>query len=127
MNLIKKKCIPCEGGVKPFTKSEANKYLKHIKDWKISGKKLVKQIVFKDFMHLIKFVNKLAVLAEREGHHPDFTVHYRKLHLVLLLQQHLGSLKCCLYAALQETLQSLENQKELVRKCPPAACTREPS
>jgi len=81
MDLIKKKCIPCEGGVKPFTKSEANKYLKHIKDWKISGKKLVKQIVFKDFMHLIKFVNKLAVLAEREGHHPDFTVHYRKLDL----------------------------------------------
>ena len=81
MNLLKKKCVPCEGGVKPFTKIEANKYLKHVKDWKLSGKKITKQLVFKDFMYLIKFINKMAVLAEKEGHHPDFTVHYNKLYL----------------------------------------------
>jgi len=27
MDLINKKCIPCEGGVLPFTKSEAEKLL----------------------------------------------------------------------------------------------------
>ena len=81
MDLIEKRCVPCEGGVKPFTKIEAEKYLKRVDSWKLSGKKITKQLVFKDFTTLIKFINKLASLAENEGHHPDFTVHYRKLDL----------------------------------------------
>ncbi len=81
MDLLKKKCVPCEGGVKPFTAKESKKYLKELDNWQLSGKKITKQLVFKDFVHLIKFVNKLAKLAESEGHHPDFTVHYRKLGL----------------------------------------------
>ena len=81
MDLLKKRCVPCEGGVKPFTRNEARKYLKQLNSWKISEKKITKQLVFKDFITLIKFVNKLAVLAEKEAHHPDFTVHYRKLDL----------------------------------------------
>ena len=79
MDLLKKKCVPCEGGVKPFTKSEANKYIKQVDGWKVSGNKITKRLVFKDFLELIKFVNKLAGIAEKEGHHPDFTVHYNKL------------------------------------------------
>ena len=80
MELLKKKCVPCVSG-NPFTKVEAVKYLKRVSGWKLSGKKVTKQLVFKDFVELIKFINKLAVLAEKEGHHPDFTVHYRKLDL----------------------------------------------
>lgn len=36
MKLHKKKCIPCSGDVDPFSKSEIKKYLKEIKDWKVS-------------------------------------------------------------------------------------------
>lgn len=79
MNLIKKKCVPCEGGIKPFTETEAKKYLKEIEGWSVRVNKLTKRLVFKDFMALIKFVDSLAKLAEKEGHHPDFTVHYNKL------------------------------------------------
>ena len=79
LNLTKKKCVACEGGVKPFTKTDAKKYLKEVDNWKLSGNKLTKRLVFKDFMTLIKFINDLAKLAEGEGHHPDFTVHYNKL------------------------------------------------
>lgn len=81
MDLLKKKCVPCEGGVKPFAKMEAEKYLKEVDSWKLSGNKLTKRIVFKNFMPLIKFLNELAKLAESEGHHPDFCVHYNKLDL----------------------------------------------
>ena len=81
MELTKKKCVPCEGGVKPFGPSEASKYLKEVESWTITNNRLTKRLVFNDFMHLIKFVNKLALLAEKEGHHPDFTVHYSKLDL----------------------------------------------
>ncbi len=81
MNLIKKKCVPCEGGAKPLTESEARKYLNQVSEWKLNGNKITKRLVFKDFVTLIKFVNKLAALAEKEGHHPDFTVHYNKLDI----------------------------------------------
>ena len=81
MDLTKKKCVACEGGVKPFTSNKAKKFLAQLDEWKITINKLTKRLVFKDFMSLIKFINKLAVLAEKEGHHPDFTVHYNKLDL----------------------------------------------
>lgn len=81
MQLAKKRCAPCEGGVKPFTRSEAKRYLKELDGWQLSGNKITKRLVFRDFMALIRFVNALAKLAEREGHHPDFTVHYSKLDL----------------------------------------------
>lgn len=71
--------MPCEGGVKPFTRAEAKKYLKEVDNWNLSGNKITKRLVFRDFVVLIKFVNKLALLAEKENHHPDFTVHYNKL------------------------------------------------
>jgi len=80
MEFTKKKCVPCVSG-KPFSKSEAAKYLKEIDNWKIRDNKLVKRLVFRDFMHLIKFVGEMAKLAEKEGHHPDFTVHYNKLDI----------------------------------------------
>ncbi|KHO48209.1 MAG: 4a-hydroxytetrahydrobiopterin dehydratase [archaeon GW2011_AR5] len=78
---LTKKCAPCEGGVKPFSRSEAAKYLKEVNSWKIHDNKLVKRLVFRDFMSLIKFINDMAKLAEKEGHHPDFTVHYNKLDI----------------------------------------------
>jgi len=81
LDLTKKKCVPCEGGVKPFTAEEMKKFLKEVEGWSTDGGKLRKRLVFSDFMPLIKFINELAKLAESEGHHPDFCVHYSKLDL----------------------------------------------
>jgi len=76
MKLHKKKCIPCSGDVDPFSKSEIKKYLKEIKDWKVSinEKKayfLHKSHKFKNFLESLKFVNKVSAISEKEGHHPD--------------------------------------------------------
>ena len=38
---------------------------------------------FKDFRQAMRFVNALAGLAEDEGHHPDFTVHYNTVDVTL--------------------------------------------
>lgn len=81
MNLLKKKCVPCEGGMRPLTKKQAKDYLKCLDGWHIKKRKIRKQLVFRDFVTLMKFVNKMARLAEREGHHPDFCIHYRKLDI----------------------------------------------
>ncbi len=75
MDLTTKKCVPCEGGVDPFTEDEANRFLKEVVDWKIMDNKIEKDFKFKDFNKAIMFVNKVAELAESEGHHPDILVY----------------------------------------------------
>lgn len=86
MNLAKKKCIPCEDkSMKPFSKKEAKEYLSFLEDWKLDAKAkmITRTWLLKDFVTVMKFVNKIAVLAEREGHHPDLSISYNKLTVVL--------------------------------------------
>ena len=76
MALTDKKCVPCEGGVQPFTEEEIEGYMPQLKEgWGVvDGKKIQKKIKFKDFKEAIKFLNKVAEIAEQEGHHPDMSV-----------------------------------------------------
>ncbi|HEU0085501.1 MAG TPA: 4a-hydroxytetrahydrobiopterin dehydratase [Candidatus Paceibacterota bacterium] len=83
-DLLKKKCIPCEGlGMKPFTKDEAEGYLAQISGWVLDsdGKVISKEFKFKDFIGAINFVNKISEIAEEEGHHPDIHISYNKVRL----------------------------------------------
>lgn len=75
-DLTNKKCVPCEGGVEPLKKEECEELLKQIKNWElIDYKKLSKNVESKDFKEAIEFVNKVADLAESEGHHPDILIY----------------------------------------------------
>ena len=75
MDLTKKHCVPCEGGIPPMDKEEAEKYLKQIKSWELVGNKIEKELKFKNFKKAMEFVNKVAELAEEEVHHPDILVY----------------------------------------------------
>ncbi len=75
-SLSGKKCVPCEGGVPKLTQDQANIFLKQLQGWSLQGDKIQKEYQFKDFIQAMVFVNKMAGVAEAEGHHPDFTVHY---------------------------------------------------
>ena len=81
MELAKKKCVPCEAGTEPLKDEEIKKFLKQIKSWNLKGGHLYKKFKFKDFAEAIKFVNSMAKIAESEGHHPDFSVHYNKVEV----------------------------------------------
>jgi 4a-hydroxytetrahydrobiopterin dehydratase len=76
--LARKKCKPCEGGVKPFTPSEANQLLKTLSGWAIEGGRLAKTFNFQNYYETMAFVNALAWISHREDHHPDLGVHYNK-------------------------------------------------
>lgn len=82
-NLSQKKCIPCHGGIPALAADEVNALLKQVFGWTSDGKTLHKKKTFADFVQLMRFVNKMADLAEIEGHHPDFTVHYNVLDITL--------------------------------------------
>jgi len=74
--LTQKVCKTCEGGTPPLTIKQAEEYLKQAPGWTIEGKRITRKFTFKDFKETMIFVNKVADLAEQEGHHPDMEVSY---------------------------------------------------
>jgi 4a-hydroxytetrahydrobiopterin dehydratase len=75
--LTEKKCVPCEGGVAPLTRPEAEKLMGQLQaDWKLSddGKSLHREWKFRNFYHTMSFVNAVAHIANAEDHHPDLEV-----------------------------------------------------
>jgi len=85
-DLLKKKCIPCEGrGIKPLDRADVQKYLDKLQNWILDkdAKKISKEFKFKDFIGAINFVERVADVAEMEGHHPDIHIHYNKVLLEL--------------------------------------------
>jgi|TARA_B100001094_G_C17722645_1_gene572707 4a-hydroxytetrahydrobiopterin dehydratase len=77
-DLSEKKCIPCEGGIPAFDRSEIHKYLKKVDGWDVKNDKeksyfLIKEFKFKNFIESQNFVNSVSAVAEREGHHPDIS------------------------------------------------------
>jgi 4a-hydroxytetrahydrobiopterin dehydratase len=52
--------------------------------WKLQGGKLVREWAFKDFVEAMKFVNRVAGVAEDAGHHPDIDIRYNQVLLGLV-------------------------------------------
>src|SRR3989344_750413 len=74
-DLSSKKCILCEGDVKPFTKSQAESYLPLVPGWQLAddAKSISRKFKFKNFAQAMAFVNSVGEIAEAEGHHPDIS------------------------------------------------------
>jgi len=49
--------------------------------WTIAEERLKRRVTFAGFVDAIRFVDRMAELAEAEDHHPDFCVHYRDVDL----------------------------------------------
>lgn len=81
-------CIPCHGGIKPLSREEENNLLTQVKGWNIhrDNKKpnsIVREYNFANFSETMRFINQVAVISEREKHHPDMYVSYTRLRLEL--------------------------------------------
>ena len=77
-DLLKEKCVPCEGGVIPFNISEIHKYQKKVDGWDVIKDNkgiffLEKKFKFKNFLDSQNFVNLVGKISEEEGHHPDLS------------------------------------------------------
>ena len=70
--LSEKNCIPCQGGVPPLSESAQKELLAQLNGWEIvDSHHLYKPYRFKNFLEALEWVNKIAKIAEEEGHHPD--------------------------------------------------------
>lgn len=85
-DLIKLKCIPCEGGIDPLTRKEFSIYLDQVSDWAVidNDAKIQREFTFKDFKEALDFVNAAGEIAEEEGHHPNICIHsWNKVKMTL--------------------------------------------
>jgi len=83
MTLREKKCVPCEGGVEPLSGDETRRLLGEVDGWREEDRQLRKTMTFADFRAAMAFVGRVADLAEAEGHHPDFCVHYSRVDFTI--------------------------------------------
>jgi len=78
-DLSERRCQPCEGGVAPLGRAEAEKLMGQLEDgWRLSddGKSIEREYRFPAFSRTIAFVNAVAWIATVEGHHPELIVNY---------------------------------------------------
>jgi 4a-hydroxytetrahydrobiopterin dehydratase len=81
MDLTRKKCVPCEGGVPRVEGAALDALLAAVPGWRLAGDRIACQFRFADFRSAMAFVDAMADLAEAEGHHPDFCVHYSTVNV----------------------------------------------
>ncbi|HUU28474.1 MAG TPA: 4a-hydroxytetrahydrobiopterin dehydratase [archaeon] len=90
--LTDRKCKPCEGGTKPLGELEARGLLKEVPGWElVENREIRRRFTFKSFRQAQAWLNKMADLAEDEGHHPDVTWNYSRI-LITLTTHAIGGL-----------------------------------
>ncbi len=71
----------------PLTEAQAKTMMPELdQGWMLidGGRMLAKSFNFKNFVETMKFVNKIADVAEEENHHPMMTVTYNMLSIELM-------------------------------------------
>jgi 4a-hydroxytetrahydrobiopterin dehydratase len=63
---------------------QAASLLANLPEWQIEAGELVRTYKFEDFLTALAFVNRVASLAEKAGHHPDIDIRYNKVRLALV-------------------------------------------
>ena len=70
--------------------SQIKAELRKVEGWKLRRKQISKLFVFEDFLQSLRFINRVARLAEAMNHHPDIDVRYNKVRLTLTTHDESG-------------------------------------
>lgn len=73
MTLNKETCIPCQGGIPPLERGEAEHLLSEVPQWRLSadGRKIERTYKVKNFLAALALAQRIAEVAEQQNHHPD--------------------------------------------------------
>jgi len=66
-----------------LTEEEIARKLPAASGWARQGAEIVRQLKFADFKEAMRFVNRVADLAETANHHPDIDIRWNKVLLRL--------------------------------------------
>jgi 4a-hydroxytetrahydrobiopterin dehydratase len=72
--LVRAKCVPCQGGEPTLTDAEIARFRPMVSRWSLVEKDGIKRLErvfrFEDFGDALAFTDKVGAIAEAEGHHP---------------------------------------------------------
>ena len=85
MELKEKTCVPSDNLSGHLNKNEAVSLLDQlVTDWQIiDNKKLRKEFPFENFKRAMAFAQEIALIAEKEMHHPLLVIEYDKVTVEL--------------------------------------------
>jgi 4a-hydroxytetrahydrobiopterin dehydratase len=66
-----------------MSREEAEEMALQVPGWELEENRLIRRFRFKDFREAMVFVNRVADLAESEGHHPDIYISWNRVRLEL--------------------------------------------
>jgi 4a-hydroxytetrahydrobiopterin dehydratase len=73
-DLASRDCVPCRGGVPPLRGLEIENLLQELNGWEVIAEHHLRKLFeFKNFREALALVNRVAELAEAQGHHPDIS------------------------------------------------------
>tara|TARA_A100001015_G_scaffold268483_1_gene319379 strand:- start:852 stop:1106 length:255 start_codon:yes stop_codon:yes gene_type:complete len=67
--------------------------------WSLDSNAIKKEYIFDSYMNSIRFINLLAEKAEKNNHHPDLVVGWRKINLVFTSHDLGGVTQLCIKMA----------------------------
>lgn len=84
IELASKVCVPCRGGVPPLAGRELTTLLDQVHGWTVVGEHHIQKLFkFPNFVTALEFVNRVGVVAEEQGHHPDIYLAWGKVEIKL--------------------------------------------
>lgn len=84
-DLKEKHCTACEEGTEPLNAEQIEGFISklHTK-WEVVDNKMIrKEFPFENFKRGMAFAQNVALLADKEGHHPDMCIHYKSVDIEL--------------------------------------------
>ena len=85
--LAERHCVECKPGTRSLPREEIDHLLDEVPAWGVEEAdghlRLRRTIRFKGFMPGVELINRIAPIAEAEGHHPDLLLAYGSLTIWL--------------------------------------------
>ena len=85
--LAERHCEVCTPGTPTLPQAEIDKLLEQLSGWSVDETgghlQLSRTLKFKGFMPGVELINRIALIAEAEGHHPDLHLSYGSLRVEL--------------------------------------------
>lgn len=69
--------------IRQLTDSEVAQQLKSVPDWQLRDGKLYRRLQFKNFIEAFGFMSRVALLAEKADHHPEWFNVYHTVEIYL--------------------------------------------
>jgi 4a-hydroxytetrahydrobiopterin dehydratase len=83
-DLASKKCEACEAGTPSLGPDRATELHGQLNpDWVLHADKIEREFKFANFTEAFGTATKVALIAENQGHHPDFEIGWGRLGLTL--------------------------------------------